>query len=277
MNIGIFGNINSEKYHNPKFLTPSFVRVGEEAKKLIDNSTIELSLGRELNTFNSSPKRYLWDIKSSLNEWDFYPKDLKKIKKVYLNGLSEQLKVDGSLANGELFGSKSLYSRNSLMKFVFLEILNHAFVQMNSFEFRTEHGNLTMPRVLKRITISCPTAMIQYEQIALREAAEDACKLLNEYIKMNNGKGNVDKNWFEIPEIIPSIKDLKLDQTQLEEKKDWNYDEATSCQLVFVYSLLSKKLLSNQYVLKNTLLKNDNKLTIGSIDIGAGTTDLMTT
>jgi len=269
-----FGNINSEKYHKPKFITPSFVRIGEEAKNLIDNSTIEISLGRELHTFNSSPKRYLWDTKTALNEWDFYPKDLKKIKKVYLNGLSEQLKVDGSLANGQLFGSKSLYSRNSLMKFVFLEILNHAFVQMNSFEFRSEHGNLTMPRVLKRITISCPTAMIQYEQIALREAAEDACKLLNEYIKISSGS-NVDKNWFEIPEIIPSIKDLKRDQTELDEKKDWNYDEATSCQLVFAYSLLSKKLLSNQFVLKNTLLKKQNKLTIGSIDIGAGTTDLM--
>jgi hypothetical protein len=271
-----FGNIQSEKYHKPKFITPSFVRVGEEAKNLIDNSTIELDLGRELQTFNSSPKRYLWDTNPSSIEWDFYPTDISKIKKVYLNGLSEQLNVDGSLSKDNVFGSKSLYSRNSLMKFVFLEILNHAFVQINSFDFRTEHGNLTMPRFIKRITISCPTAMIQFEQKALRESAIEACTLFNNYIKLSAGLNDTGKMHFEMPDVIPSVIDISKDYTELEDRKDWNYDEATCSQLVFAYSLFYQKLNSNQYVFNNLLLNdNTDKLTIGSIDIGAGTTDLM--
>ena len=69
------------------------------------------------------------------------------------------------------------------MKFVFLEMLIHAYVQINSYSFRKEHGEMTIPRTLRRITISCPTGMIQHEQIVLRQAAEDACKLLSEYAK----------------------------------------------------------------------------------------------
>ena len=90
------------------------------------------------------------------------------------------------------------------MKFVFLELLIHAYVQINSYKFREDHGNLTIPRTLKRITISCPTGMIQYEQIALREAAEDACKLLNNYVKYYFDS-NENKFWFELPEIIQSF------------------------------------------------------------------------
>lgn len=269
-----FGNINKEKYHNNKFTVPSFVRIGYEAESLINTSAINLNLGYELKTYNSSPKRYLWDKNPAEKEWEFYPTDFNKIKKVYLSGISEQLKIDGALTNGEVFGSKSLFSRNSLMKFVFLELLIHAYVQINSYKFREEHGNLTVPRTLKRITISCPTGMIQYEQIALREAAEDACKLLNNYVKFYFDS-NDNKFWFELPEIIPSIKDIAKKLPDLEERKDWIYDEATSCQLVFIYSLLSKKLQGNNYVIENYLFKNKDKITVGSIDIGAGTTDVM--
>lgn len=271
----IFGKSKNDMYYNSKFVVPSMVRVGFEAEELINHYSINLEYGREINSYNSSPKRYLWDDKASEFEWEFSPDEDKKLKKVHLNGISEQLKSDGSLTGkGEVFGSKSQFSRSSLMKFVFLELLTHAYVQINSYKFREEHGNLTTPRSLRRITISCPTAMIQHEQIALRQAAKEACKLLNNYFSLYYNS-STEKSWFDMPEIIPSIEDLKKDLTQLEEKKDWNYDEATSCQLVFLYSLLSKKLQGNQYVLKNYVYKNKKNITIGSIDIGAGTTDIM--
>ncbi|MEP6262014.1 MAG: virulence factor SrfB [Gillisia sp.] len=269
-----FGGINKEKYHNNKFVVPSFVRIGYEAEHLINSSGINMNLGYELKTHNSSPKRYLWDKHQSDVEWEFNPTN-GEIKKVYLTGISEQLSVDGStLVNGEVFGSKSLFSRGSLMKFVFLEILVHAYIQINSFKFREEHGNLTIPRTLKRITISCPTGMIQYEQVALREAAEEACKLLNNYVKFYFDN-DTNKFWFEMPEIVPSIKDIAKKLPELEDRKDWMYDEATSCQIVFLYSLLSKKLQGNNYVINNYLFKNKPNLTVGSIDIGGGTTDIM--
>lgn len=269
-----FGSLNNEVYHNNKFIVPSFVRIGYEAEYLINKSVTDLSLGYELKTYNSSPKRYLWDDVIADREWEFNPIKSNEVKKVYLNGISEQLKSDGSsIERGGLFGSKALFSRKSLMKFVFLEMIMHAYVQINSFEFREEHGDMTVPRTLRRITVSCPTGMIQHEQIALRQAAEDACKLLNTYIKFYFDD-EINNFWFEMPEIIPSIKDLALKQSRIEERKDWHYDEATSSQLVFIYSLLAKKLKNNSYVLDHYLFKNRDSIVVGSIDIGAGTTDL---
>lgn len=270
-----FGELNNEIYHNNKFVVPSFVRIGFEAENLINHSIADLSLGYEMKTYNSSPKRYLWDTDKSDREWEFNPKNVYEIKKVYLNGISEQIKSDGTSINGkELFGSKALFSRSSLMKFVFLEMLIHAYVQINSYSFRKEHGDMTIPRTLRRITISCPTGMIQHEQIVLRQAAEDACKLLNGYAKYYF-EDELNNFWFEMPEINPSIKDISLNLSNLEERKDWNYDEATSSQLVFVYSLFAKKLKTNNYVIDHYLFKNKDNIIVGSIDIGAGTTDLM--
>jgi hypothetical protein len=277
-----FGEITSERYHNSKFIFPSFVRVGEEANRLKSQSTVELSLGKEINSYNSSPKRYLWDKDASSKTWEFYPEDVKKpLKEVYIPGISEQLTSNGELCKDSFFGVKPNYSRNSLMTFVFLEIISHANTQINSFEFRQEHGNIIVPRKLKRITISCPTGMIQFEQIELREAAENACKLIFGFNKQFNPSIITPTNEeLKLPEIIPSIIDLKLNLSKIEDKKDWIYDEATSSQMVFLYGLLGKKMNENtQLAIKVFSKWNDKtshqKLTIGSIDIGGGTTDLM--
>lgn len=267
-----FGSIPEDRYHNGKFAVPSFVRIGYEAEDQIKTKGSNLDLGRELKIYNSSPKRYLWDTSIPDQEWEFVPEN-GTIKKVYLSGISEQLTSDGRLTEG-VFGSQAYFTKSSLMKFVFLEIILHAYTQINSFEFREEHGSLTTPRVLERITISCPTAMIKYEQIALRKAAEDACRLLRDYYHFRY-ESDIFNNWFSVPEIIPSIKDIQKDLSRLDEREDWNYDEATSCQLVFLYSLLSKKLKGNSYVISNFVYKNRRNLTIGSVDIGGGTTDLM--
>lgn len=270
-----FGNIDKDNYHNNKFIVPSLTRIGFEAEKLINSASTNLDLGYELKTYNSSPKRYLWDDQMSDREWEFQPIKSSRVKKVYLNGISEQLSLDGSLKSArEAFGAKSMFSRASLMKFVFLEVLMHAHVQINSYKFREEHGEMTMPRTIKRITISCPTGMIQHEQIALRQAAAEACELLDGYQRFYFDQDE-NTNWFKKPEIIPSIQDISKTLSQLEDKKDWMYDEATCSQLVFVYSLFSKKLRSNNYVIDHFLFNNKNALKIASIDIGAGTTDII--
>ena len=269
-----FGEINDTS-DNKKFTVPSLVRIGWEAEELINSSVTDLSLGYELKTYNSSPKRYLWDDTPSDREWEFNPKDYRNIRKVYLNGITNQLRTDGELVKGnEMFMSKPMFSRKSLMKFVFLEILVHAYTQINSYAFREEHGQMTIPRTLKRITLSCPTAMIQAEQVALRQAAEEACELLKNYATYYFD-GNYENFWFEKPEIIPATSDIKKKLSDLESRKDWSYDEATCCQLVFLYSLIVKKLKGNNYVIDNYLFKGKPSLKVASVDIGAGTTDIL--
>jgi len=47
-----FGEINKEKYHNNKFVIPSFIRIGFEADEVINSKGINLDLGYEIRALN---------------------------------------------------------------------------------------------------------------------------------------------------------------------------------------------------------------------------------
>jgi hypothetical protein len=67
--------------------------------------------------------------------------------------------------------------------------------------------------------------------------------------------------------------------SEIEERKDWIYDEATCAQLVYMYGMISKKYSNNPTKLFDTFGKNnkdnEKELVVASVDIGGGTTDLM--
>ena len=275
-------NISSHNYnlgvHN-KFQWTSPVRVGFEAEKLINDSNIELKLAREIRTYNSSPKRYLWDTNQSEIEWEFHSNDEGVLpKKVYKKGISEQLNADGTICLDTIFSTDAFYSRKSLMTFVYLEILNHAVRYVNSIEFRSSHGNPSSIRKIKRILISCPTAMTKREQIVLRECADEAVQLLNKYLLYTSD--SYEPTGEVATEVIPAVKDLKLTYQDFERKKDWIYDEATSAQMVYLYAMIQHKFDKDVdlFFKLHGKFRNQNvqkSLVIGSLDIGAGTSDLM--
>lgn len=249
-----------------KFIWPSIIRVGEEANRLINSSNIEMSLDRNPFSFSSSPKRYLWDKKTSLNNWEFLNDNMKIPQTVYLDGVTNHLQLNGALVKNkeDIMGSSPKYSRSSLMTYMFLEIYTNAYRQINSSNFRIEHGRIEHSRVIRNIVITCPTSMILEEQIKLREASEDALELLN-----RNGYNISQTNTY------PSIKELKRPIEDIEERKDWIYDEASCAQLVYIYSMICKKYNNNTEKFFNSFSLNNKDLTVASIDIGGGTTDLM--
>ena len=285
-NDATFGAFNTELNQNNKFQWPSPVRIGNEAERIINDSKVELQLTREIKSYNSSPKRYLWDTHESSFEWEFHSDDMNTPpSRVYKKGISEQLNSDGSPCTDNVFGSRSVFSRKSLLTFVYLEIFAQAFRQINSMDFRSVHGNPSMKRKLRRIIISCPTAMIKKEQIALRETAVQAITMINRFHGILEiptvENGDVYQHTVE---VIPSLKDLKLDLYNLDKRKDWIYDEATAPQLVFLYGMIKHKfdgnpdLFFNLYgkVSESSKSKTDSRtVTIGSLDIGGGTSDLM--
>lgn len=269
-----FGNLNNVKYFNKKFVLPSIVRVGEEAKKLINKEAFNLEYGYELRISNSSPKRYLWDNTLPQLEWQFKPNE-GILNNVSLPGITNQLKNNGEIKDpGSAPSSKALYTRKSLMKFAFLEILTHAYIQINSYEYRKEQGNMITPRTIDKIVLSCPTSMSKQEQIELRRSAEQACELLNSYFAYNSDGKKENKIWVRNPEVIPSSKEISLNYSQIEDRLNWNYDEATCSQIVFLYTLLNRKI-NNNFIYDNYILKNKDYFSVGSIDFGAGTTDVV--
>lgn len=275
-----------------QFSWQSFVRVGEEAIKLIYKSRPENGVSQRTTNY-SSPKRYLWDDKKFAGQWDFLATedDEPNVLNRYVNikGLSEQFDSDGSLRKTNDGGSFSSFSRRSLMTLVMIEIFQHANCQINSPAYRQKRGEINIPRNIRSIIITCPTAMSKEEQVILRQCAEDA------YVALLRSK---DPNlyyqpykvedWQDKVKIIPSVKDLMINPNSVigqRTRTEWGYDEATCCQLVYLYAEVAQRYLNHSedffdlygHVRKEFLEDGYDKksLTIGSVDIGAGTTDLM--
>ena len=276
-----FGMEDSFFAGQEKYLWPSPVRIGFEAENLIHAFEVKLNIQQETKSFNSSPKRYLWDKKASKTPWKFHDNSLDIPKNVYKKGISEQLKSDGAYCSDDAFGALPLYSRKTLMTFLFLEIFSQAIAQFNSFEFRSVHGKPNSRRRLRHVVISCPIGMIKAEQVALRQCAEEAVKMLSNYSKKINSSGAIISPMVsDTFDIIPRVADLRKNHDEpLEDRVDWIYDEATCSQLVFMYGLIQHKFDGNPTDLFNIFGHKtpDNKkvLTIGSLDIGGGTSDLM--
>lgn len=266
---GDFGIKNSKQ-----FIYPSFVRLGKEANMLI-HQIQNVNTGHERISTFSSPKRFLWDDIPQRNEWEFVRLRGEKEEPFFIAGISEQLNSDGSLSVDNEGGLMNRYSRKALMTLSFLEIFAQSYAQINSDEQRRKWGEISKPRIIGKIIVTCPTTMSHVEQIALRKCAEDAAIMLNRFydksIKECHDE-NILRGSFK---IIPSSKKLK----DTEARTEWIYDEATASQFVFLFAEVKERYNKNVGEYFKLYGKSENgeqeKMTIGSVDIGAGTTDVM--
>ena len=267
---------------NPKaFVWPSLVRIGPEAQRMAILSTSENS-----NSIMSSPKRYLWDTDRRIFPWTYISKKTEFFAKPALYGISELFTEDGTYLERQrkLFENdpdrhhrpipaiNPYYSRSSIMTFAMIEIFLQAITFVNSYNFRKRQGQEYLPRRLKRIVITCPTAMLQTEQLMLRQHASDALEALKQYF----GTSFIDPNL----KIIPAPEDIDQEP---ERRQEWNFDEATCNQIAFIYGEIKDKFLNNANLYINTVGSKRldahypelPAVTIASVDIGGGTTDLM--
>lgn len=252
----------------------SLVRVGDEAKHLVYRS-VEQDCLSSLETNYSSPKRYLWDLKPFEGHWENLIKEedsfsAKQGKNVYTPKLSEMFDPfgnyipDGSNVSYDMFAPLN-YSRSSLMTFVLIEIFQQAISQINSFQFRVHHGNVDRRRVLRNVILTCPTAMPLVEQKKLRKCAEEAMSA--------------------ICRCIPQMKMANIVPSSSDSGKVWSFDEASCSQLTYLYAEIGQRYkgaVKKFFEMKGHVRKEDaeagnreKSLTIGSVDIGAGTTDVM--
>ena len=261
VDFGAFG-INDSK----QFVYPSFIRLGQEASTLIHRACSSAWEEETLSTY-SSPKRYLWDGKPSKKEWEFMVLPSEENDHILnIRGISSLLMSDGRLdITGASGGRTSHYSRRSLMTFAFLEMLTQANTQINSEPYRTDVGWKTQPRKLKRIIVTCPTAMSKIEREALVKCAKDAVTLYGRFIYGDNAP---------VIDIIPAVRSMR------DSDGSWYYDEATCAQLVYIYGEIGHKykgVCSEFFNLYGKVTEGSAlpTLTVGSLDIGAGTSDLM--
>ncbi len=269
------------------FSWPSIARIGDEAMRWA-----VLESGEGSNAIMSSPKRYLWDTSERQFPWTYISSRNEPFAKPALHGITEQLTDEGKFVKKEMekfldpvnenSGLKPpypaiypLFPRGSMMLLAMAEIFLHAITYVNSFEYRKRKGQERIPRKLKRIVITCPTAMPQVEQKILREHARDAIEALKTYFN----ESFIDNDLL----IIPDPDDIIRPEEMRDKKKEWAFDEATCSQLAFVYSEIKDRFMNDAKLYINTVgrqradsvYKNLPAVTVASIDIGGGTTDLM--
>lgn len=225
-----------------QFVFPSMVRLGEEADELI-HKAVNLNTGVEKITTFSSPKRYLWDGRPQKKEWEFVTLNGEEEtdRLVHIKGVSEQLNSDGSLNTSGEGGIDKHYSRKALMTFGMLEILAQAYMQINSYAYRHKNHEENKPRRLGRIIVTCPSAMSQVEQVALRKSTEDAAIILNRFYEGKYFEEVDEKEYRKRIHVIPSVKNL----LNKEERTEWIYDEATCSQFVYLFSELTNRYKNN--------------------------------
>jgi len=267
-----FGEIGSKD--SRQFVYPSFVRLGQEANMLLHLSSVSQD-GEESLCSYSSPKRYLWDWRPNKEEWQFLVLAGEKDNHILnLNGITNQLKNDGKLDLQGLSGTSFHYSRRSLMTFCFLEMLLQAKMQINGEEHRSIEkglGQPSVPRKINRLIVTCPTAMSKMEREALTHCAKDAVILLENF---EAGCSAEKKDAGKSIEIIPTVCTMK------DGENEWFYDEATCSQLVYMYGEAGHKYKGCCGEFFNLYGKKEEgdvqpSITVGSLDIGAGTSDLM--
>ncbi|MEO5357988.1 MAG: virulence factor SrfB [Nitrospirae bacterium YQR-1] len=262
-----FGLTSISKLSNrmDAFEWPSIIRVGNEALR---HANINPGAGK--NTGMSSPKRYLWDKEKRETPWKFNMPTIEDDDYIG-GGITEAFNSDGELKKNNYGLSMAQYSRASMMTFVLTELFLHAISQINSYNFRKHLGNEEIPRKLKRIVLTAPTAMMDKDKKNFRNYAKDALEVL----KIHLGNTMIDDDTV----IIPDPDDTHTRQ----QKREWGYDEATCVQLVFLYGEICEKFLKESKLYfdlrgrqrKDSSIKDEKSVTIASIDIGGGTTDVM--
>lgn len=269
--------------NSAQFIHPSLVRLGREATYLRYQAGLEK--GQKLSTC-SSPKRYLWDKHPRPYEWQNIRHGNDEPEPIELRGITNQFNSDGTLSQTGSSGGETRYSRRSLMTFAFLEILAQSYRQINSQQFREDKGEVDTPRRISKILVTCPTAMSRREQIELRTAAGEAYTVLNRYYRHTDGTPLDYHAAINSAPIKPSLKDLRNRSVGC---RKWLYDEATCVQFVYLCAEVVTryknncsefferygKLRSDIFEQNGKTQYNKKSLTIGSVDIGAGTTDVM--
>lgn len=259
------------------FQWSTLARVGKEAGRLASRRD-----GSEGATGLSSPKRYLWDRSKYEQSWRFNSSYVQSDYQPYatsapmsglINEYGEALHTLRDEVDEEferkmpVFQPK--YSRSSLMTFMLSEVILQALTQINSPIQRAKLEHSRSPRYLRSIILTVPPAMPKPERDIFRQCVYQAIGLLWKALNWDLSDDDFDFStvksrenyWPHLPEVIIQ------------------WDEATCAQVVYFFNETQNNYGGRPEEFISTLRRPDNekkdRITIGTIDIGGGTTDLV--
>lgn len=269
-------NFSVQSGRHDAFQWPTIARVGAEAGRLAGRRR-----GTEGSTGISSPKRYLWDENAYTHGWRFNnayvqsDTEPKATAAPFSHKITKLGQAFYKLKNEDdrLPAFSPQYARSSLMTFMLAEVLTQALSQMNSPAQRTRQGHTRVPRQLNSITLTVPPGMPQVERSLLNDRLLQAVALVWKCMGWHEGdldpsKASRSNSAIPAPRIpLPKV------------KVEW--DEASCGQLVYLYTEIRENFAGHPQEFFDTLARPDKpdreRVTLASLDIGGGTTDLVIT
>ncbi|MTH46257.1 virulence factor SrfB [Intestinirhabdus alba] len=257
------------------FQWPTIARIGGEAGRLAARRR-----GSEGSTGLSSPKRYLWDEKYYGQGWRFngsYVQDSNPLATAapFANLIDEKGEalhtIEDEMDRIPVFTPR--YSRSALMTFMLSEALTQAISQINSPEQRVRQGHAGIPRQLRNIILTVPPGMPMAERCILDDRMRQAVGLVWKSLRWHSGENDP-----YLDQQEASTRDrVKIPLPEI--RVEW--DEASCAQLVYLYTEINQNFAGHPESFFAALGRPDRQdretLSIASIDIGGGTTDLVIT
>ncbi len=271
---------------------PSIVRIGPEAVRL---ST--LRSGVEGLTGLSSPKRYLWDEDPQPDSWRVNAATLAEGENPFATGVAFTALVNDlgetihrlgpadieQMPDRGILALRALYSRRNLASFALGEIFMQAMQLMNAPMHRYRRpANAGLPRRLRRIIMTLPTAMPLVERKILREQAESARDLV--YLAL--GLATLEETEDGRSRLAYTLDGrLHPDRPQAGPEVILQWDEATATQAVYLYTQVAQNFSGGAHAFFDSVRRPENaldpatarQLRLATLDIGGGTTDLVIT
>ncbi len=152
------------------------------------------------------------------------------------------------------------YAPRAMMLFALVEILQQAYAQINSAPYRCFQGREALPRVLRHLVITYPSAMRREELDVYEALVRNAVILTCHYL-------NIPAE--DRPELRPRHRLVPPFLV---------FDEALAAQMVYVYQEIVHSFSGSMEELVRIYGRDDGEaqtLRIASVDIGGGTSDVM--
>lgn len=251
------------------FQWPTIGRVGPEAARLAGGRR-----GTGGATGISSPKRYLWDTERFPTGWRFNsafaraaiePKAVAPPVSMLVN---EEGRALFTLPEDERIPVfKPHYSRSSMMTFMIAEVLAQAVRQINSPDQRLRMDYSDLPRHLRSIVLTIPPSMPKQERDIFESRVREAVGIVWKALRWHPEDDPLDGDGEQT--AWPPLPAIKI-----------GWDEATCGQVVYLYNETQNNYGGrvNEFFLRAARrqgVDQGRRLTIATMDIGGGTTDLV--
>jgi hypothetical protein len=268
----VFGKVNHscQSGRNDAFTWPTIARVGPEASRLASRRR-----GTEGSTGLSSPKRYLWDCDTYVAGWRFNSAFNKSESEPlataapFADLIDEQGEALFTLPEEDQFQVFiPHYSRSSLMTFMLSEVLVQALCQMNSPGQRMKLAHANVARQLRSVILTVPPSMPKPERELFSERIHQAIGLVWKALGWHPPEAVIVRNQ-PCPQAWPPLPTFTT-----------QWDEATCAQVVYLYSESVNHFGGRpkefiEIMSRRREHDSPSSITIASIDIGGGTTDLV--